>query len=165
MRMDSTSILVASCILVACGGTVEKHDADGSTDPTPDIWVDTGTDPIPDPVADPGVDTPPDISVDTPPGSGVVGDPCVDETSCGGVPTAAFCLTNLYGYVNFPGGYCSGSCASEAECGPGTGCLVMGGYGACMKRCTSSAECRAAEGYTCGPIPYVTTETFCIPPF
>jgi len=73
------------------------------------------------------------------------------------------------GYVEFPGGYCSADCTSDADCGDtdeGT-CLNLYIMTMCIKNCTESSECRESEGYTCGELPSMLgiEGTFCIPPF
>ncbi len=39
------------------------------------------------------------------------------------------------------------------ECGSGATCMAGGptGTGQCMRTCTTDADCRASEGYTCQP--------------
>jgi hypothetical protein len=78
-----------------------------------------------------------------------------------------------------PGGYCTttieNACATDAECGEGGGCFLafegvpdstiealdsldpplpfsvrqFADAGICLKACTTDADCRASEGYTC----------------
>ncbi len=146
---------------------------DSPEDVVPDSPADTLTDlpadvPPPDLPADPPVDVPPEPPVDLPvdppadfvPGDGSVGEACAAIGDCALVPSdTAFCMTDMWGFISFPGGYCTGFCGSDAECGPGGGCDV----GQCFLRCTSDAECRAAEGYTCHAIPFIGPDTYCLP--
>jgi hypothetical protein len=170
-RTIPTLVPVLVLLLSAgCGSSIKSSGEADATDtpsePGPDISIDLPpTDAIPDPVTDTGT---PDIGVDTAPGEGVVGDPCTDASNCMGVPTGGrTCLITVPmggGYeLNFPGGYCSGDCMGPGDCGPGGDCVDFWGYGVCLKSCTSDGECRTAEGYVCYSIPYVTTETYCVP--
>jgi hypothetical protein len=133
---------------------------DAAPDAIPDGAVDTLIDPSPD-----ATDTvPPDTDAEAAPG-GVVGDPCFNSTQCMGVPGAGrACLTSLMGYVSFPGGYCSATCTSAADCGTGAQCVNLMDVGEyCLKQCASNADCRTADTYTCDAVPGATG-TFCIPP-
>ncbi|MBW2263560.1 MAG: hypothetical protein JRG91_16485 [Deltaproteobacteria bacterium] len=157
--------LTTALLLVAagCGSAIKATgDAGNDTagDPTPEITIDV----IPDPTGEPT----PDIGVDTSPGSGATGDSCVEDHECTGVPgEGRFCMNRIElggGYfVDFPNGYCSAECGGASECGPGSDCVDFGYLGLCFKRCGSDGECRIAEGYVCYSIPYVTTETYCVP--
>ena len=157
---------MALVFLAGCGSSVRAQGDADSTDTTPDITVDL----IPDPTTDPTWDAPTDPGVDTAPGSGTTGTACIEDDECTGVPGAArFCLDRIelgggYG-VNFPGGYCSAECTSPDDCGDGADCVDFGYLGLCFLRCTYEDECRMAEGYTCYEIPYVTTQTYCVPYF
>jgi len=95
-------------------------------------------------------DTPTDGVVDAT-GSAGVGDPCYAATDCGGVPgSAKECVTDLMGYAEFPGGYCSAQCTSAVDCGADGVCADYEGYGYyCFKRCSSDDVCRTTEGYAC----------------
>jgi hypothetical protein len=99
----------------------------------------------------------------------VVGQACSSDTACGG--NMGSCVTSLPaagggGGAAFggggatsdpaPGGYCSNQCAEDADCGAGGVCVgaSMGGFGGtqvgtCFKRCTTSDNCRGADGYGC----------------
>jgi hypothetical protein len=78
-------------------------------------------------------------------GNGVVGSMCGADTDCEG----GRCST-MSGATRFPGGYCSGRCLSDSNCGstgwcsPGTG----GGTGTCYRQCESDTDC-GREGYRC----------------
>lgn len=96
---------------------------------------------------------------------GYTGDSCHSSDECGCVPGAGReCLTNLSGYVTFPGGYCSAACTSDSECGEGARCVaITTGHQMCLKLCRSTSQCRMAEGYTCEPIPMsADTNTYCL---
>ena len=137
---------------------------DIAPDIVPDIVPDVPPDIAPDIVPDPWPDTPPDVMPDGATGR-VVGDPCRRDFQCDGVPgTGRMCLTNLYGYVDFPGGYCSASCTSGTECGVGASCVSLYGFMTlCLKNCTTFFDCRYSEGYTCSSVGS-GSPTFCIPP-
>ena len=96
-------------------------------------------------------------------GGGQIGDPCVSNDDCK-VPADAECWTTIGGgfapEITFPGGFCSKACDTNGasdQCGDEAGCSstsVSGGQGSvtltmCSPPCSSNAECREAEGYTC----------------
>jgi len=87
------------------------------------------------------------------------------DFQCDGVPgSGRTCLANLFGYVDFPGGYCSATCTSGTECGTGGSCVSLYGFGNyCLKNCTTMWDCRVPEGYSCSSIGS-GSPTFCIPP-
>jgi hypothetical protein len=71
-----------------------------------------------------------------------IGDACTTAQDCG----RGTCLNFAY----TPGGYCSKSCAVEADCPQGTRCVPNGaaaGEGACFLVCDAQASCRT--GYEC----------------
>ncbi len=73
-----------------------------------------------------------------------VGIACTADTSCNG----GRCRTS----ENFPGGYCSGNCDANTDCGTDGVCLlnVYGSGGDCFEGCTTDTDCaRDAEGYGC----------------
>ena len=138
---------------------------DPGYDPGTDPGYDPGTDPGYDPGTDPGYD--PGVDPGTDPGTGgVVGDACYSVTACMGVPgTGRTCLTSIYGYVTFPGGYCSAVCTSSSDCGTGGVCADFMGYGNyCLKSCTSPYDCRNSEGYSCNTLPSGSGGMYCLPP-
>jgi hypothetical protein len=148
--------------------------ADTIPEPTADVSVDT----IPDPVVDTGVDTgwdvPPDTSDDPmpefvpdPPPMGMVGAACTAPSDCMGVPSPEReCVTDFYGYVDLPGGYCSAVCTSDSDCGPLGACVdFYGSASYCMRECSEPYECRVAEGYSCSELPGGLGGPYCIPPF
>jgi len=100
---------------------------------------------------------------------GAVGDPCTSAASC--MPAGAgepLCIDDSLGTVGrmFMGGYCSSRCDGATDtCGAGAVCARVGfAVRACLKVCTSDADCRAMEGYVCGRARFVdTTEMVCIP--
>jgi len=65
------------------------------------------------------------------------------------------------GGFTFPGGYCSMTCMTDADCGFGAQCVPFVNF--CAKTCTSDDDCRAAEGYTCGSLGFGTA-MYCLPP-
>lgn len=67
---------------------------------------------------------------------------CRDELDCGGT---ALCISEEY---DFPGGYCSSHCTSDAHCAPGSVCEAgPEEMGYCFATCVSDADCR--DGYEC----------------
>jgi len=107
-----------------------------------------------------------------PAGNGMVGEACGDVSQCTDITDGtAECLTNIFGVITFPGGYCTGSsCTVGNSCDSGTGICVdiMGFASYCLKPCTDVSECRGAEGYVCQAAasqPQPGDPTYCIPPF
>jgi hypothetical protein len=132
----------AALILVLAGCDQDDY----SYDAYPEYVYDTpteGTDSTP-------TDTPTEGVVDAT-GTAVVGDPCYVAEDCGGVPGAAKeCLTDIAGYAEFTGGYCSATCTSAVDCGSDAVCADFMGYGYyCFLRCSSDDTCRTSEGYSC----------------
>jgi hypothetical protein len=79
-------------------------------------------------------------------GNGIAGAACTGDRECKGGRCAA---TSALG-TPFPGNYCTGSCASDTDCGRGGACLVLAGSasaGQCFAACTADAECR--QDYRC----------------
>ena len=167
---------------------------DTRPDPPPDVWpdtgLDTGLDTRPDPppdiwpdtppeVVDVYPDVPPDLPWDRPPDivpdwvdgghdgpvGGLVGDACRRPWECDGVPgSGRTCLRDLFGYMTFPGGYCSASCTAGWECGPGGTCVSLYGMGNyCLKYCSTPFDCRISEGYECTTVD-TGSPTVCLPP-
>jgi len=76
--------------------------------------------------------------------SNEVGKACASKSDCG----AGTCETGQ----EYPGGYCSGACVADADCG-GKGVCLKDGYGSggsCFERCNVDTDCgRDASGYGC----------------
>jgi hypothetical protein len=68
--------------------------------------------------------------------------------------------------IEFFGGYCSGDCTSDDDCGPSGTCVDLIVMNLCFKNCTSSSDCRVSEGYNCQALPEMVDEPgyFCLPP-
>lgn len=92
--------------------------------------------------------------------AGIVGKACTmasQATDC----LSGSCRTQAYG-TTYPGGYCVGSCSSDADCG---------GDGVCISSTTCLLRCNAATptcrtGYTCKAHPMAMaeqTQTICFP--
>lgn len=163
MRVITSAAGVAAisiALLVSAGCDQAGFDYDGYA---PDTFGDLGGDFMdtipPDTPAESG-DTPVEAT-----GSSIVGDPCHAAGECGGVPgSAKVCLTELGGYINFEGGYCSAECASAVDCGTGNACvnvIDLGFY--CLQLCGSSDDCRVSEGYDCRTID-TSSGLYCLPP-
>lgn len=76
-----------------------------------------------------------------------VGKACTGDADCGG---AAMSCILMNGDRALPGGYCSGSCVENIDCGAGAVCI--GGFGGaamgyCYKTCSAAGDCRT--GYEC----------------
>ena len=83
---------------------------------------------------------------------GVAGAMCGSDNDCKG----GKCLTSRPGFLGnggtmLPGGYCSGDCLKDADCGGGGVCLLPAfgmGAGSCYESCTSDSDC-TRDGYRC----------------
>jgi hypothetical protein len=80
---------------------------------------------------------------------GVAGDMCMAAADCPG----GTCLTSrmeIVTTIDLPGGYCSGRCVEDAQCGAGGVCLpaLLGGAGSCYQACADDSEC-TRDGYRC----------------
>jgi hypothetical protein len=55
---------------------------------------------------------------------------------------------------SYPGGYCTGRCVEDADCGATGVCTagIGGGSGTCFRKCQSDAEC-GRDGYRCRSAP------------
>ncbi len=73
------------------------------------------------------------------------------------------CITDIAGYFEFPGGYCTATCTSPAECGPDAECADLMFMSYCLKTCDDPSDCRTDEGYICGEIPILGGGPYCIP--
>jgi hypothetical protein len=82
---------------------------------------------------------------------GKVGIACTADADCGG----GVCSTRLGIFTTAPGGYCSGPCTTNEDCGQGgvcTGTNPLTGAGACYLGCASNTEC-TRDGYICRTVP------------
>jgi hypothetical protein len=167
--MKNVAIAVMAILISSRCGSTLRAEGDAADDTAPELTVDIApelaVDPLPEPTIDPG---PVDTGVDTAPGTGATGDACIEDSDCAAVPGAGrFCLDRIEFYggygIDFPAGYCSADCGDPSDCGPGADCVDFGGPAMCFKRCATTDECRASEGYVCYEIPYVTTQTYCVP--
>jgi hypothetical protein len=80
-------------------------------------------------------------------GDGVVGSACATNGDCGaGRCMAAERITS----VTFPGGYCTGRCVEDSECGARGLCApgFLGAVGSCYLRCDGDPDC-GRDGYRC----------------
>jgi len=106
-----------------------------------------------------------------PAGTGDVGEACGDLSQCTGVNNGTVeCLTSVAGYLNFPGGYCTGSACTVGQACDGTGnsiCVdLYTFFQYCLVTCTAPSDCRETEGYDCTQLPQapVTDPSYCLPP-
>ncbi|MFZ5472221.1 MAG: hypothetical protein ACOZIN_22545 [Myxococcota bacterium] len=116
------------------GGSV-TNDAGGTNDP------DAGGGNV-----DAGVDG---GATQSPPAPGQMGGACTANSNCQAPATA--CHLNAWGT---PGGMCTVFCSmpNDPVCPAGSlcGCTPgVTGQCTCIVRCTSSSQCRTADGYTC----------------
>jgi hypothetical protein len=77
----------------------------------------------------------------------VVGSACTEDAACSG----GRCLTTAAGgMTTYPGGYCTGRCLTDTDCGAGATCApgLGGGTGTCYRGCATDVDC-AREGYRC----------------
>jgi hypothetical protein len=82
----------------------------------------------------------------------VAGKACTDAADCGG----ATCATSIPGTMigsalPAPGGYCTGTCMDDTQCGNGGACIgsIANGIALqCLAVCEGPADCR--DGYQCG---------------
>jgi hypothetical protein len=86
-----------------------------------------------------------------------IGDPCAAYKDC---PPGSFCRAdNPLVSGAFVNGYCSDLCdptAATSTCGAGTVCVnadpTNAQFGLCWRSCTSTSDCRTADGYQCVPV-------------
>lgn len=164
------AMLGGALVVAGCGGGGGDDDEDAGPDITAEIDDDLSTDGIPDPSTEPPEEVVEDGTPDGTTGDGRVGDACTAPTDCGGIPSSApNCLTDIMGYVEFPGGYCSADCTSDDDCGDTDEGTCINAYimTLCLKNCSEASECRESEGYTCGTLPDILgiPGTFCLPAF
>lgn len=101
--------------------------------------------------------------------NGVVGDPCVGPSECGGITGGTVeCMTTLLMMLNFNGGYCTASGCSGVSPDPcaaaGGVCVDMMMMSYCFKPCMDATECRQADGYECKELPIMGDgNTYCLP--
>jgi len=85
-------------------------------------------------------------------GDDVAGKACTGTDDCGG----AMCATSIPGTMvgsslAAPGGYCTGTCMDDTQCGSGGACigsLANGVAFQCLATCEGPSDCR--DGYQCG---------------
>jgi len=150
------SLAALAMVVVLAGCDQEYSTYDYYVDTYPDFGPDTGD--------VHGDDVGGDVPVD-PTGSKVLGEACASDGECGGVPgSARTCLTDIAGYSEFTNGYCSAVCTSAIDCGESGACVDVMGLGYwCLKRCSSAANCRESESYTCQPVTGSTAGLYCVP--
>ena len=75
-----------------------------------------------------------------------IGDPCYSRDECpGGKTFPGECALNL------PSGYCTRTCLLDVDCDLGSQCQSTSFGQVCVKRCTTSNECRIPDGIICIP--------------
>jgi hypothetical protein len=90
-------------------------------------------------------------------GDGVVGAMCAADGDCGD----GRCL-RMSNASNYPGGYCTGRCLEDADCGKNGSCTpgLAGGAGTCYLRCAGDSDCKR-DGYRCRATATATMQ--CVP--
>jgi hypothetical protein len=90
------------------------------------------------------------------PGTSAIGQPCTMHTQC--VASAGKNNPFCFDPINYPNGYCSHFCDPTVmgDCGANAICVPNGpnAENVCMRTCTTNAQCRTAEGYTCQNLGY-----------
>jgi hypothetical protein len=84
-------------------------------------------------------------------GAGAIGAPCTDDASCSGGPAPKCWKNNILNNTAnpaTPGGYCSSTCTSDAQCGAGNSCVNLGPGSYCLAGCNNATTCRH-PGYAC----------------
>ncbi len=86
--------------------------------------------------------------------AGSVGAPCETPDNCVALPERTrVCLRHDPGGLGnpLPGGYCSQICLDDPGCPAGGGCARLGGITdrRCLRRCSTTGDCRFWEGYDC----------------
>lgn len=76
---------------------------------------------------------------------GEVGRMCAADVDCGD----GRCMRMNAG-TTYPGGYCTGRCLQDADCGANGSCMagLAGGAGTCFLRCSGDSDCER-ENYRC----------------
>lgn len=80
-------------------------------------------------------------------GTGTIGSACTATSDCAG-GADGFCIPEG---TQFNGGFCTQTCAIDADCGAGNHCGFIppaGGDGVCLPNCTMDSDCRMT-GYSC----------------
>lgn len=84
-------------------------------------------------------------------GMGGIGAPCTADANCTAGPSPVCWRMNV-GNNNAnprtPGGYCSSSCTSNADCGGAGTCVNLGAGRFCLASCNAAGACRS-PGYAC----------------
>jgi hypothetical protein len=89
----------------------------------------------------------------------VTGNACANDGDCGG--GNGTCSSSV-AQVEAPGGYCTQSCALDADCGAGGTCIsglngIALSVGNCYQSCAPPGACRT--GYTCRSFSGASTDT------
>ena len=110
-----------------------------------------------------------------------LGAACTADTDCKGTGTRCITTSQASG-LTYPGGYCTASCANDAECGDKGWCPlattdagvfpspeIQKAVTVCVVKCEVASDCR--EGYVCSSEstlsflpPSGSTQKFCRPP-
>jgi Cys-rich repeat protein len=77
----------------------------------------------------------------------VVGSSCAVDADC---PTGQCALDETITGTHYPGGYCTGRCNSDSDCGVRGLCVpgVLNRVGSCALRCDTDSDCMR-DGYRC----------------
>jgi hypothetical protein len=97
-------------------------------------------------------------------GDGVVGTACTSDTTC----APGECAANINIFESFPGGYCTGKCLVDKDCGASGVCYkdpftsALGAEGRCLLGCSTNASCRS--GQVCRVSAIIDSKSYCLPP-
>lgn len=83
-----------------------------------------------------------DNDCEPPAPSGEVGSACTQDNQCQGLRSG--CITQASSPI-YRGGYCTKTCAQDADCGAGSHCSTA--QAQCVKNCSQNSDCRM--GYVC----------------
>ena len=54
-------------------------------------------------------------------------------------------------------------CTEDSECGPTAMCIEFFWITRCVKRCTTTEDCRYTQGYVCYAFPSLPDDPLCVP--
>lgn len=98
---------------------------------------------------------------------GAVGAPCSDDHDCQLDRESRTCFSESYfaPLLTLPKGYCGKLCdlTAATPCELGAVCVTIPTFPpipACFRGCTSDADCRVQDGYSCNK-PFTSTESVC----
>ena len=140
----AASFAVALCMVMGCGGSDDTDESNSKSSSSKSGRADGGS---------AGGNAP--LSIQPLPDN-TAGKTCETDGDC----ATGMCLKSIPGSfgspaMDAPGGYCSGSCTTNADCGEGGACSgaipsfagSAATPGSCLKDCKTAEDCR--QGYRC----------------